>query len=85
MRKYKSIIFEAKAVPHTTIKGLKLAIKHGKLKQGEYLCVTPCGNYHKWEIKSSGTHVCSGKTVRKSKIGKGSNVINYAATFKGVQ
>jgi len=79
--KYKRIFKTDTQQPagHTTIRGLKLAIRQGKLKEGNFICHTHCGNIHHWEIKQSGTHTCAGSTGSKGKIGKGVTVTNYAA------
>ena len=66
-------------VGHTTIRGLKLAIRQGKLKEGSFICHAHCGNIHLWEITTSGTHTCAGSTGSKGKIGKGTIVANYTA------
>lgn len=82
--KYKKIVCEdGSNAGHTTIKGLKLAIRQKKAKEGNFKCHCPCGNVHKWEVKQSGTHTCAGSTGAKGKIGKGVIVVNYAAKFMG--
>ena len=82
--KYKKILCEdGSYAGHTTIRGLKLAIRQKKIKEGIFKCHCPKGNVHKWEIKQSGTHTCAGHTVAKGKIGKGIVVINYAAKYLG--
>ena len=58
----------------STLKGLKQLAKKGKVKEGVYSCVCPSGNIIKFELKSIGTHVCAGNTVRKTKVGKGANI-----------
>lgn len=68
-------------VGHTTIKGLKLAIRQKKAKEGIFKCYCPNGNVHTWEIMACGTHTCAGRTTTKGKVGKGVVVINYAAIF----
>lgn len=79
--KYKRIFKTDTQQPagHTTIHGLKLAIRQGKLKEGNFICHTHCGNIHHWEITTNGTHTCAGSTGSKGKIGKGVTVTNYAA------
>lgn len=81
--KYKKIIRpDTDAVQsHTTIRGMKLAMRQGKVKEGVFHCYCPNGNVHTWEIMASGTHTCAGTTTRKGKVGKGVVVINYVAIF----
>lgn len=71
-------------VPTSTPKGLKRLVKKSKVKEGVFTCICPSGNIHKWEVKSTGTHVSKGRTVKKVKVGKGVNMVNYALVFKGV-
>lgn len=66
-------------VGHTTIRGLKLAIRQGKVKEGEFICYTPSGTRHWWTISQSSVHTCAGSTGAKGKIGKGVTRNNYAA------
>jgi len=84
--KYKKIIRpDTDAVQsHTTIRGMKLAMRQGKVKEGVFHCYCPNGNIHTWEIKQSGTHTCAGSTGTKGKIGKGVVLTNYAAQLKSV-
>lgn len=79
--KYSSISLNGARVPHSTVRGLKLAMRQGKLKPGNYTCQCPGGNVHVWEIVQSGVHVSVGYAPRKksARIGKGINVYNYAA------
>lgn len=79
--KYKKIVrIETDASqPHSTIKGLKLAIRQGKIKEGNFHCFCPGGNIHQWEVKQSSVHTCAGSTGTKGKIGKGITKNNYAA------
>ena len=65
---------EGLRMPSSTLKGLKQLAKKGRVKEGTYSCVCPNGNIYKFELKSIGTHVCAGKTVRKQKVGKGANI-----------
>lgn len=65
---------EGVRMPSSTLKGLKQLAKKGKVKEGTYSCVCPNGNIYKFELKSIGTHVCAGRTVRKQKVGKGVNI-----------
>ena len=67
-------------VPTKTIKGLKLLLKKKKIQPGTFICITPSGNSHTWEITPSRIHVCAGS---KTKGGKGVNIQMFAATFKG--
>lgn len=79
--KYKNIIrVDTNVVqPHSTIRGLKLAIRQGKVKEGMFSCMSHNGNAHQWEIKQSGIHTCAGSTGSKGKIGKGVTRNNYTA------
>ena len=79
--KYKRIVrIETDATqPHSTIRGLKLAMRQGKVKEGMFHGFCPNGNIHQWEIKTSGVHTCAGSTGSKGKVGKGVTVTNYAA------
>lgn len=65
---------EGLRMPSSTLKGLKQLAKKGRVKEGTYSCVCPNGNIYKFELKSIGTHVCAGRTVRKQKVGKGVNI-----------
>ncbi len=79
--KYKKIVKvdTDTSVPHSTIRGLKLAMRQGKIKEGMFHGFCPNGNIHRWEVKTSGVHTCAGSTGSKGKIGKGVTVTNYAA------
>lgn len=82
MRKYIKIVREGSGdhIGHTTIKGLKLAIRQRKLKEGVFECSTPCGNTHLWKITTKEISL-KGRTKNKIKIGKGVSAINTTALF----
>lgn len=85
MRRYQEFTLDGKQVPHTTIKGIKLAIRRKKLSDGKYVGLTPCGNIHTWEVKST-SYVLKGKrTASKSTVGKGVNVLNTVAKLIKVE
>lgn len=68
-------------VGHSTIRGLKQAIRRKKVLEGDFIGICPNGNQHHWSITTSGTHKCSGVTIKKRKVGAGEIKVNYAATF----
>lgn len=75
MKRYSQIKnAEGVRLPSSTLKGLKQLAKKGRVKEGTYSCVCPSGSILKFELKSIGTHVCAGNTVRKTKVGKGANI-----------
>lgn len=80
MKSYKRIItVDGKSIPHTSIKGLKLAIKHKKLPDGEYIGLTKSGMAHTWKIISK-PYVLKGKrNSSKGTTGKGITVLNPKA------
>lgn len=85
--KYSSIKTESgNLVPHSTVRGLLLAIKRKALNPGLYICQCPGGNIHKWDIEHSSTHIAHGRSPRKkaARIGKGTNIYNYTAKLKSV-
>lgn len=79
--KYKKIVKvdTDTSVQHSTIRGLKLAMRQGKIKEGIFHGFCPNGNIHQWEVKTSGVHTCAGSTGSKGKIGKGLTKNNYTA------
>lgn len=80
MKKYSSIKKEGQTehCGHTTIKGLKLAIRRKSLKEGTFKCTTPCGNIHTWVITTKEV-TSKGRLKGKIKVGKGSSIINTTA------
>ncbi len=85
MRKYSRIQLESgQQVPHSTVRGLKLAIKNKKLSPGRYIMTCPGGNRHLWEIINDSTHTSCGRAKGKknsNRLGKGTAIQNYAANF----
>jgi len=83
MKRYQRITLESgKQVQHSTIRGLKLAIKNKKEAAGTYKCTCPSGNIHIWDILHTSTHEGVGHAPRKksARIGKGA-VYNYTAKW----
>jgi len=74
-------------VPHSNIRGLKLAIQNRRtsLKEGIFKCVCPSGNIHTWEIIQDRSHTCSGTAKKKIKVGKGVIKPHYIAKLKSVK
>jgi len=88
MKKYSKIkLVGGQQVPHSTIRGLKLAILHKKQSAGKYECECPGGNIHIWDIVATTLHTCAGNAPRKkaARIGKGVGRQNYAARFIGIK
>lgn len=86
MKKYSKITLEnGPRVPHSTIRGLKLAIKHKKQPTGVFRCECPSGNIHIWKIENTSTHNGVGYSPRKKspRVGKGI-VYNYTAKLTKV-
>ena len=66
MKKYSMIkLVGGEQVPHSTLRGLKLAIQRKKLQAGKYECHCPGGNIHIWDIIQDSIHVCQGYAPRK--------------------
>jgi len=85
MKNYSRITFNGEFVPHKTVKGLKLAVKQGKQKDGTYKMYCPSGNIHTYEITSK-IYVLKGRrTASKATVGKGINVKNPKAKLISVQ
>ena len=84
MKRYQKFTLGGVQVPHTTIRGLQLAIQHKTQKDGVYVGITPCGNKHTWELVTK-IHTAAGRTVRKAKIGKGSAIPNTKAKLLKVE
>lgn len=88
MRKYLKITLESgNRIPHSTIRGLKLAIQHKKQNPGTYICYCPNGNRHIWEIEHTSTHTSVGYSPRRkaARKGGGMSVYNYTAKLKAVR
>lgn len=80
MKSYERIIkTDGTSVPHSTIYGLKLAIKHKKMPDGRYVGIKRNGNHDTWEIISK-PYVLKGKrNSSKGTTGKGITVLNPKA------
>ena len=86
MRKYSKItLVSGEQVPHTTIRGLKLAIQNKKQKEGTFICHCPSGNLHYWAFINDRVHVCAGTAKKKIRVGKGVNKPHYRAIFQTVK
>lgn len=84
MKNYSRITFEGTDVPHKTVRGLSIAIQHKKQKDGLYKFYCPGGNIHTYEMITK-THTAAGRTVRKSKVGKGASIPNTKAKLIKVE
>jgi hypothetical protein len=88
MRKYLNFKTESgNRVPHSTVRGLKLAIQRKKLNPGIYIGECPCGHKHVWEIEHTSTHTSVGYSPRRKAARKGSgmSIYNYTAKLKSVK
>lgn len=82
MKKYSNIQLESgQQVPHSTVRGIVLAIQHNKLKEGKYIATCPGGNQHLWEFINSSYKTKGRRTKTKGTIGKDRIIINTKAKF----
>jgi len=80
--KYSSIrTIEGTPVPHSTIRGLALAIQHKSQKDGKYKMITPCGNTHTWEFTTT-LFTTVGRAKGKTRMGKGTTPNTKAKLIK---
>lgn len=84
MKNYQTITKDGKSVNHSTIRGLKLAIRRKKISEGTFVCVCPSGNIHIWTIITK-EFTCRGRTVKKATVGKGVNKINTVAKLVDIR
>lgn len=83
--KYSSIrTIEGTPVPHSTIRGLALAIQHKSQKDGKYLCTCLHGNKHTWEFTTK-IHVAVGRAKGKVRIGAKAGIPNAKAKLVKVE
>lgn len=88
MKQYSNITLEnGLRAPSSTIRGLKLAIQHGKLKPQVFKCICPNGNIHTWEIICDRVHTTAGYAPRKkaARVGGKQSKNHYQATLKQVK
>ena len=87
MRKYQSITLDGQQVGHSTVRGLKLAIRRGKQKGGTFKCQCPGGNVHIWSIEITSVHSGVGYAPRRkaARVGKGHAFNNVTAKFLRVE
>jgi len=72
---------DGQQVPHSTVRGICLAIQHNKLKEGKYVATCPGGNKHLWEFVNV-SYKCKGKKHKtKGMIGKDRIIVNTKAKF----
>lgn len=82
MKKY-SIIKTADGtkVPHSTVRGLILAIQHKSQKDGTYKMTTNCGNIHTYEMTTT-LYTTVGRAKGKVRMGKGTTPNTKAKLIK---
>lgn len=77
---YKRIIkTDGTSVPHTSIHGLKLAIKHRQQQDGKYVGIKKNGEHDTWEIVSKPYVLKGRRSAGKTTFGKGINILNPKA------
>lgn len=79
MKKYEIFLFNGNHINHSSIAGIKKAIKHKKLTDGVYTGIKRNGTHDTWKIVSK-PYVLKGKrNSSKGTTGKGITVLNPKA------